>query len=75
MFLVKNKSWKPIKQTTVSELLGIAYYKSVWIVIALNGFKYTGIWLCNSDDNFRPSIQESNVIHEEQTHSPMDEIK
>lgn len=45
-----------IKQTTVSELLGIAYSKSVRMDIALNGFKSTDIWPCNrhefDDDDF-----------------------
>ncbi|TNN19977.1 hypothetical protein EWB00_005649, partial [Schistosoma japonicum] len=35
------------KQTTVSELLGIAYSKSVGMEIALNDSKFGGIWPCN----------------------------
>jgi hypothetical protein len=36
-----------IKQSTISEILGIAYSKSVRMDIAMNGFKSTGIWPCN----------------------------
>ncbi|XP_076395897.1 uncharacterized protein LOC105663718 [Megachile rotundata] len=65
-----------IKQSTVSELLGIAYSKSVRMDIALNGFKSTGIWPCNKhefkDEDFCTSTEDS--VTEESLLTNADEV-
>lgn len=54
-----------IKQSTVSELLGIAYTKSVRMDIALNGFKSTSVWPCNrlefQDEDFCTPMADSMI--------------
>nr|XP_012149906.1 PREDICTED: uncharacterized protein LOC105663718 [Megachile rotundata] len=65
-----------IKQSIVSELLGIAYSKSVRMDIALNGFKSTGIWPCNrhefKDEDFCTPMEDS--VTEESLHTNADEV-
>lgn len=62
-----------IKQSTVSELLGIAYSKSVRMDIALNGFKSTGVWPCNrhefQDEDFCTPIEDAMIEESVRTNS------
>lgn len=68
-----------IKQANVSELLGIAYPRSVRMDIALNGFKATGLWPCDrnviKEEDFVTSLyimdqdQESADVTETTTRS------
>ncbi|XP_076388843.1 uncharacterized protein LOC100877113 [Megachile rotundata] len=44
---LRSHPGETIKQSNVSELLGIAYTKSARMEIAMNGFKCTGLWPCN----------------------------
>ncbi|TNN05997.1 jerky [Schistosoma japonicum] len=47
LFWLRTNPGNAVKQTTVSELLGIAYSKSVRKEIALNGFKFEGVSPCD----------------------------
>ena len=52
-----------IKQTTVSELFGMAYSKSVGMDIALNCFKSTGIWPCDQNKFDNDFLLIENMIN------------
>ena len=60
---IKKNPRNTIKQTTVSELFGMAYSKSVGMDIALNCFKSTGIWPCDQNKFDNDFLLIENMIN------------